>query len=75
LDKTVIKWDCSKRSGTNSACYTVYCPSGKDCREEIFQLVLANKSILLEMRQQGISLEDAFINIVTDDSFLTGETE
>ncbi len=53
--------------------YNVACASDADPREELARAVVEGGFGLIELRQAGMSLEDVFLNLITEESASTAE--
>lgn len=61
------KWTKEKKSDSGDVLYKIEHSVSDDIREEIFCAIVKNKSVVLGMQTRETSLEDVFIEIVTDD--------
>ncbi len=61
------KWTKEKKSDSGDVLYKIEHSVSDDIREEVFGAIVKNKSVVLGMQTRETSLEDAFIEIVTDD--------
>ena len=68
---TAVQADGTARDGI--AVYNVACASGADPREALARAVVEGGFGLLELRQAGMSLEDVFLNLITEESATTAE--
>jgi len=66
LNKTNWKWVAESKID-NQAIYKIDLSAQEDQREYIFSQAVNNKSVILEMHQEKTSLEDVFIEIVTEE--------
>ncbi|MDP8924321.1 MAG: ABC transporter ATP-binding protein [Chloroflexota bacterium] len=63
---TAVQVDGAPRDGV--AVYNVACELGADPREELARAIVDGGFGLLELRQAGMSLEDVFLKLITEES-------
>ncbi len=66
LNKNNWKWSVENKI-SDQAIYKIDFPAEEDHRESIFSKIVENRSVILEMHQEKTSLEDVFIEIVTEE--------
>jgi ABC-2 type transport system ATP-binding protein len=70
---TAVEASDARRDGVSV--YTVACATGADVREGLARAVVNGGWGLLELRQAGMSLEDVFLNLITDESAAAEDAE
>lgn len=64
----VLKVDVSGDTTTNEYFLGIECSKGTDIREEVAEICVHSKLGLLGLKQERLSLEDAFVKLITKEA-------